>query len=180
VRRGKWVLENILGSPPPPPPPVVPPLKEKNELTRPLTMRERMKEHRANPACASCHKAMDPLGFALENFDATGAWRMRDGRAAIDADGQYVDGSPANGPAALRAAVLRRPANFATTVTEKMLLYGLGRTLDHRDMPTVRAIVRGAAPGNYRMSSLVLGIVRSAPFQKRIALPQPAATTAAR
>ena len=167
VRRGKWLLENVLGSPPPPPPPNVPPLPEKNELPRPLTMRERMETHRANPACASCHRAMDPLGFALENFDATGAWRVRDGRVAIDVEGQYVDGSVVNGPAALRTAVLRRPENFVTTVTEKMLIYGLGRTIEHRDMPTVRSIVRGAAAGNYRFSSLVLGIVRSAPFLKR-------------
>ena len=188
VKRGKWVLENLLGSPPPPPPPNVPPLPEKKELTRQLTMRERMEMHRASPQCASCHRAMDPIGFALENFDAVGAWRVRDGRAPIDSDGQYVDGSPANGPAALRAAVLRRPENFVTTVTEKMLMYGLGRALDHRDMPTVRGVVRGAAAGNYRLSSLVLGIVRSTPFQKRISLPpstalgagQPVASTAAR
>ena len=171
VRRGKWVLENLLGSPPPPPPANVPPLKEKSELARPLTMRERMEDHRRNPVCASCHRAMDPIGFALENFDAVGAWRARDGRVAIDADGQYVDGTAVNGPAALRAAVLRRPENFVTTVTEKLLMYGLGRALDHRDMPTVRAIVRDAAPGNYRLSSLVLAIVRSAPFQQRTSLP---------
>jgi mono/diheme cytochrome c family protein len=168
VRRGKWILENLLGSPPPPPPPNVPPLPEKNELPRPLTMRERMEQHRANPVCASCHRAMDPLGFALENYDATGAWRIRDGRAAIDSEGQYVDGSTVGGPSALRDAVLRRPENFVTTVTEKMLMYALGRTLDHRDMPTVRAIVRGAAADNYRFSAIVLGIIRSTPFQKRL------------
>jgi cytochrome c551/c552 len=179
VRRGKWVLDNLLGSPPPPPPPNVPALKEKNELTRPLTMRERMEEHRRNPVCASCHRAMDPLGFALENFDATGGWRVRDGRVAIDSAGQFVDGSVVNGPAALRAAVLRRPENFVTTVTEKMLMYGLGRALDHRDLPTVRAVVRDAGANNYRFSSLVLGIVRSAPFQKRISVTPPAASTAA-
>jgi hypothetical protein len=134
-------------------------------------MRERMEEHRANPVCASCHKAMDPIGFALENFDAVGAWRVRDGRMPIDSDGQFVDGSAVSGPAALRAAVLRRPENFVTTVTEKMLMYALGRIVDHRDMPTVRSIVRSAAPQGYRFSSLVLGIVRSTPFQKRISLP---------
>jgi mono/diheme cytochrome c family protein len=179
VRRGKWVLENLLGSPPPPPPPNVPPLKEKNELAKPQTMRERMEQHRANPACASCHRAMDPIGFALEHFDATGAYRQRDGREAIDSDGQFVDGTSVNGPAALRAAVLHRPENFVTTVTEKMLMYGLGRSVDYRDMPTVRAIVREAAAGNYRFSSIVLGIVRSVPFQKRITTPPAGTSTAA-
>ena len=179
VKRGKWVLENLLGSPPPPPPANVPPLKEKKELARPLTMRERMEEHRASPACASCHRAMDPIGFALENFDAVGGWRVRDGRVPIDSDGQFIDGSAVNGPAMLRAAVLRRPENFVTTLTEKMLMYSLGRTLDHRDMPTVRAIVRGAAPANYKFSSLILGIVRSVAFQKRISLPQAEASKAA-
>jgi hypothetical protein len=180
VRRGKWILENLLGSPPPPPPPNVPPLKEKNELARPLTMRERMEEHRANPVCASCHKAMDPIGFALENYDAVGAWRVRDGRIPIDASGQFLDGTVIEGPLALRAAVLRRPENFVTTLTEKMLTYGLGRGLDPRDMPTVRAIVRGAAPQDYRFSSIVLGIVRSVPFQKRMATPpQPETSKAA-
>ncbi len=178
VRRGKWVLENLLGSPPPPPPPNVPPLKEKNELTRPLTMRERMEQHRANPVCATCHRMMDPIGFALENYDATGAWRTRDGRAAIDSEGQFVDGTAVNGPAALRAIVLKRPENFVTTVTEKMLMYGLGRSLDYRDEPTVRAIVRASAPDNYKFSSIVLGIVRSAPFQKRVSAQPPASSTA--
>ncbi|MBI4263422.1 MAG: DUF1592 domain-containing protein [Acidobacteria bacterium] len=179
VKRGKWVLENLLGSPPPQPPANVPPLKEKNELSRPLTMRERMEEHRANPACASCHRAMDPIGFALENFDAVGAWRVRDGRVPIDSDGQFVDGAVVNGPAALRDAVLRRPENFVTAVTEKMLMYALGRIVDYRDMPTVRSIVRSAGSQNYRFSSLVLGIVRSAPFQKRLSSP-PASPDATR
>ena len=180
MRRGKWVLETLLGSPPPPPPANVPPLKEKNELARPLTMRERMEDHRANPACASCHKAMDPLGFALENFDAVGAWRVRDDRVPIDSAGQYVDGSPADGPVALRSAVLRRPENFVTNLTEKMLVYALGRGIDHRDMPAVRTIVRDARAADYRFSSLVLGIVRSVAFQKRIVLPpQPEAARAA-
>jgi len=178
VRRGKWVLENLLGSPPPPPPPNVPPLKEGSQLTVPQTMRERMEEHRRNPACASCHKAMDPIGFALEGFDAVGAGRTRDGRAPIDAEGVFVDGTAVNGPAALRAAVLRRPENFVTVVTEKLLMYGLGRPIDHRDMPTVRAIV-GAAGPNYRLSALVAGVVRSIPFQKRQPVsPQPAPSSA--
>ena len=180
VRRGKWILENLLGSPPPPPPANVPPLKEEGELAQPQTMRERMEQHRANPVCASCHKAMDPIGFALENFDAVGAWRTRDGRIPIDTAGQFVDGSAVEGPVALRAAVLRQPENFVSTLTEKMLIYALGRGIDHRDMPTVRTIVSVAAPQDYRFSALVLGIVRSAPFQKRIIVaPQPGATQAA-
>ncbi len=179
VRRGKWILETLLGSPPPAPPPNVPALAEKTGQDRPLTMRERMEAHRANPVCASCHKAMDPLGFALENFDAVGAWRARDGRAPIDSAGVFVDGAPVDGPAALRAAVLRRPDNFATAMTEKMLIYALGRGLDARDMPTVRRIVREAADDDYAFSSVVLGIVRSLPFQKRIRLAPPAATAVA-
>jgi hypothetical protein len=120
---------------------------------------------------------MDPIGFALENFDAVGAWRSRDGRAPIDSDGIYIDGSPVGGPAALRDAVLRRPETFVTTVTEKMLMYALGRVVDHRDTPVVRGVVRGAASENYRFSSLVLGIVRSTPFLKRMSAP-PAPETA--
>ena len=161
VVRGKWVLDNLLGTPPPPPPPNVPALPERTALARPMTMRERMEQHRANPACASCHKAMDPLGFALENFDAVGAWRGRDGRAAIDASGVFVDGSAIDGPVALRQALLARPQNVVGNLTEKMLIYGLGRGIDHRDMPAVRTIVRDAAVQDYRFSSLVLGIVRS-------------------
>ncbi|MGB7219254.1 MAG: DUF1592 domain-containing protein [Vicinamibacterales bacterium] len=182
VVRGKWVLDTLLGSPPPLPPANVPPLKERSVLTRPMTMRERMEEHRSNPVCASCHKVMDPLGFALENFDAVGAWRAREGRAPIDASGLFIDGAPIDGPVALRAAVLRRPENFVTTLTEKLLIYALGRGIDYHDMPTVRSIVRDASPRNYRLSSLVFGIIRSAPFQKRMALEgaEPVATSAAR
>ena len=147
VVRGKWILDNLLGTPPPPPPPVVPALPERSALSRPMTMRERMEQHRANPQCASCHKAMDPLGFALENFDAVGAWRVRDDRAPIDASGVFVDGSAIDGPVALRQALLARPQAIVGNLTEKMLIYGLGRGIDYRDMPTVRAIVarrRGA------------------------------------
>jgi hypothetical protein len=133
-----------------------------------MTMRERMEQHRANPQCASCHKAMDPLGFALENFDAVGAWRTRDGRAPIDAGGVFVDGSALEGPVALRQALLARPQSLVGNLTEKLLIYGLGRGIDYRDMPAVRAIVRDAAVHDYRFSSLVLGIVRSDAFQKRI------------
>jgi mono/diheme cytochrome c family protein len=168
VVRGKWILDNLLGTPPPPPPPNVPTLSERAPRARPMTMRERMEQHRANPQCASCHKVMDPLGFALENFDAVGAWRTRDGRAAIDASGVFVDGTAVDGPVALRQALLARPQNVVGNLTEKMLIYGLGRGIDHRDMPTVRAVVRAAAANGYRFSSVVLGIARSDAFQKRI------------
>ena len=173
VRRGKWILENLLGSPPPPPPPNVPALQEKEDLDQPLTMRERMEQHRANPVCAACHRMMDPIGFAMENFDAVGGWRERDDRVPIDSDGQLF-GETVSGPAELRNAVLRQPENFVTTLTEKMLIYALGRGIDYRDMPTVRSIIRTAADENYRFSSIIMGIVNSAPFQTRIVLPPPA------
>ena len=143
VVRGKWVLENLLGSPVPPPPPDVPPLKENQEGEKPRTMREQMAEHRANPACATCHKMMDPVGFALENFDAVGAWRTEDAGAPIDATGELSDGTKVDGVVTLREALLSRPEVFVTAFTEKLLTYALGRGLDYRDMPAVRAIVKG-------------------------------------
>ncbi len=167
VNRGKWVLENILGTPPPPPPPDVPDL-ETAEGGQALSMRAAMEQHRANPVCASCHRLMDPLGLALENFDAIGRWRNRsETRGAIDASGELPDGTPFDGPAGLKAALLRHPDRFVTTVTEKLLTYALGRGIEHYDAPTVRAIVRAAAGDGYRLSSLVKGVVRSAPFQMR-------------
>ncbi len=169
VVRGKWVLENLLGLEVPPPPPDVPPLKERKEGDKPLTMREQMAEHRANAVCASCHKTLDPIGFALENFNAVGAWRKEDAGTPIDASGVLADGSKVNGVVELRQDLLSRPENFATTVTKKLLIYALGRGLDERDMPQVRAIVRDAARDNYRFSSLVLGIVRSTPFRMNTA-----------
>ncbi|PWT82620.1 MAG: hypothetical protein C5B57_08370, partial [Blastocatellia bacterium] len=167
VLRGKWILENILGTPVPPPPPDVPPLKEKQEGEKPRTMREQMAEHRANPVCASCHKVMDPIGFALENFDAVGAWRSRDVGVPIDASGELADGTKVDGVVTLRRALLNRPEAFVGTMTEKLLIYALGRGLDYHDMPVVRAIVRDAARHNYQFSSIVLGIVHSTPFQMR-------------
>jgi hypothetical protein len=167
VVRGKWILENILGTPVPPPPPDVPALKGNQEGQRPRTMREQMAEHRANPACANCHKAMDSIGFALENFDAVGAWRAQDSGNTIDASGQLADGTQIDGVVSLRKALLSRPELFAGTMTEKLLTYGLGRGLDYRDMPTVRAILRDESRNDYRFSSLILGIVHSAPFQMR-------------
>jgi len=166
VLRGKWILENLIGSPPPPPPPVVPPFPENNG-EQPRTVRERLEQHRANPACASCHRLMDPLGLALENFDAVGAWRAKEAGSAIDPAGQIFDGTRVDGPVALRRALLSRPENFIETLTEKLLTYALGRALVYSDMPTVRGIVRDASRTNYRWSAIVLGIVRSVPFQMR-------------
>lgn len=166
--RGKWLLENVLGTPPPPPPPNVASLQGKNgEDGRELTMRQQMEIHRANPACASCHKVMDPLGFALENFDATGKWRTKDGSSPIDASGVTPDGFPLNGPADLRKYLASRPEQFANTVTEKLLTYALGRGLEEYDYPIVRKIVHDSAPGKYKWSSLVMAITESIPFQMR-------------
>ncbi len=169
VVRGKWILENILGMPVPPPPPDVPVLKENKDRDHPLTMREQMMEHRANAVCASCHKTMDPIGLALENFDAVGAWRTRDAGGSIDVSGQLADGTEVNGVVDLRNAMVSRPEMFAGTLTGKLLIYALGRGLDYRDMPAVRGIVREAAQSNYKMSSVILGVIRSTPFQMRTA-----------
>jgi hypothetical protein len=171
VVRGKWILENILGMPVPPPPPDVPPLKENQEGQKPRTMREQMAEHRTNAVCASCHKIMDPIGLALENFDAAGAWRSEDAGAPIDATGELADGTKVDGVVTLRKALLNRPEVFVGTLTEKLLTYALGRGLDYRDMPAVRAILRDAATKNYRFSAIILGVVHSTPFQMRMAAP---------
>jgi hypothetical protein len=172
VLRGKWVLENVLGAPPPPPPDVVPPFQEETEAAKPQSVRERLEAHRRNPACSGCHRMIDPAGLALENFDAVGGWRTRDGGTrgtAVDASGQLVDGTRVDGVVALRQALMREPDVFVSTVTEKLLTYALGRGLTASDMPAVRAIVRDAQRDGYRFSSIVLGIVRSAPFQMRTA-----------
>ena len=167
VLRGKWILENLLGSPPPPPPPNVPPLEETRSNTHVVSMRERMEAHRVNPACASCHRIMDPAGLSMENFDAIGRWRAAEGGAAIDATGSLPGGRDFDGVARLRAALLDRPDVFVGTLTEKLLIYALGRGLDPTDAPAVRAILRGAADDDYRLSSLILGVTQSAPFQMR-------------
>jgi len=165
VTRGKYVLTNILGTPPPPPPPNVPPL---NELPgRVLTMRERMLEHRANVVCANCHRLMDPIGLSLENFDAIGRWRTTDGGAPIDAHDTLYNGTKVDGPVALRNVILDHPDQFVRTMTEMLLTYAVGRGLEDDDMPIVRSVVRDAAAKNYKFSSLVLGVVKSAPFQMR-------------
>jgi hypothetical protein len=173
VVRGKWVLENLLGLPVPPPPPDVPPLKENKEGEQPRTMREQMAEHRANTVCASCHKIMDPVGFALENFDAVGAWRTHEAGGPIDASGELADGTKVDGVAGLRKAILSRPELFVGTMTEKLLTYALGRGLDYHDMPVVRAIVRDAERSDYRFSALIRGVVHSTPFQMRIQPSKP-------
>jgi hypothetical protein len=167
VLRGKWVLDNLVGTPPAPPPPDIPALKENEEGSKPRTMREQMAEHRTQAICASCHKVMDPIGFALENFDAVGAWRTREAGGTIDASGELADGTKVDGVVTLRNALLSRPDVFVGTMTEKLLTYALGRGLDAHDMPVVRSIVRQSAARDYRFSSLVLGIVNSVPFQMR-------------
>ena len=169
VLRGKWILTNILGTPPPAPPPNVPALKENDEGGKILSVRERLEEHRKSPACASCHKIMDPLGFSLENFDAIGQWRAKseDG-APIDASGVLLDGSKVDGPSTLRAALMSRPDVFVATLTEKLMTYALGRGVDHEDQPAIRAIVARAASDHYRFSDLVSGIVKSPPFRMKI------------
>ena len=167
VVRGKWVLENILGAPPPPPPPDVPPL-EAAATGRTLTMREAMERHRANPVCASCHRVMDPLGLALEPFDAVGRRRTpNETRVPMDLTGALPDGTVFEGPVGLRAALLAHPERFVTTVAEKLLTYAVGRGMEHHDAPAVRAIVRAAADDGYRLTTLVLGVVRSPPFRMR-------------
>jgi mono/diheme cytochrome c family protein len=170
VLRGKYILDNLLGAPPPPPPPNVPALAEKaNDGKTTLTLREAMARHRANPVCASCHARMDPLGFAMENFDAVGQWRTRaESGDTLDVSAALPDGTKFDGIAGLREALVQRPERFVTTVTEKLLMYGLGRKTAYYDAPAIRRIVREAAGRDYRFSALVLGVVNSVPFQMRV------------
>ena len=168
VLRGKWLLDNILGMPPPPPPPDVPALEEDLRGRTALSIREQMEQHRANPACAACHRMMDPPGFALENFDAIGRWRTTsEAGAPIDASGTLVDGSVVEGAASLRDALLRNEASVMRTVTEKLLTYALGRGIEYTDQPAIRQIVAAAAHDDYRWSSVILELVESMPFQMR-------------
>ena len=167
VLRGKWVLENLLGTPPPPPPPDVPSFPERGPGDAPATVRERLEMHRESPACAGCHAPMDPLGFALENFDAIGRWRTTDGHEAIDASGAMPTGDAFEGLDGLRALLVNDPEPLVRTVTEKLLAYALGRGIEHYDYPTIRKIARDAAGDGYRWSAVVLGIVQSPPFQMR-------------
>jgi mono/diheme cytochrome c family protein len=164
VQRGKWILESLLGAPPPPPPPDVPALDETSVTG---TLRQRMELHRKNPVCASCHKMMDPLGFSLENYDAIGAWRTHEGSVAVDAEGAMPDGTAFTGAAGLRKALLAKPDVFVTALTEKLMVYALGRGIEFYDEPAVRGIVRTAAAQKFRFSSIILAIVNSLPFQMR-------------
>ena len=168
VLRGVWVLDNILGTPPPAPPANVPALKDRGEDGKIVSIRQSMEQHRANPVCATCHARIDPIGFALENFDGIGKWRTTEGAAhtPIDTSAVLPDGTKINGPAELRKVLMKKPDLFATIVTEKLLTYALGRGLEYYDEPAVRKIVRDAAP-DYRWSSLISGITKSVPFQMR-------------
>jgi hypothetical protein len=174
VLRGKWVLMNILGTIPPDPPPNVPPLRQSDKMANgqpvplEISMRERMQEHRANPACAGCHKQMDPVGFALENFDAVGKWRTTEFGKPLDVSGEFSDGVKFDGVAGLRQNLLTYSPQFVRTVTEKLMVYALGRGVEYGDMPMVRSIVRDSSRDNYRFSSLVLGIVKSPPFNMNV------------
>ncbi|PYU22050.1 MAG: hypothetical protein DMG30_15840 [Acidobacteria bacterium] len=171
--RGKWLLTNVLGTPPPPPPPDVPSLKEIPPNGKVLTMRERMEQHRANPACAVCHAQMDPLGFAMENFNGVGQWRtISEAHTPVDASGVLPNGVKFNGPAELRKVLLSHPEQFANTVIDRLLTYALGRGVEYYDQPAIRKITREAASSNYQWSSIITGIVNSAPFQMRMSKPQ--------
>ncbi len=178
VKRGVWVLENILGTPPPEPPPNVPPLEDSAGKTgKILTLREQMTLHRKNEPCASCHKLMDPIGFALENFDADGKWRTKqggDGGSPIDASVELYDGQKVNGPVELRQALLRYSPQFVRMFTEKMMTYALGRGVEYFDMPVIRAIARDVEKNNNRFTTIVMGIVKSAPFQMRMKMEESA------
>src|SRR5260370_41306622 len=163
------MMKTIRGTPPSPPPPNGEGFKKNKAVEKARSVREIMDKHRANPSCNACHGVMDPLGFAFENFNAVGEWRVKDPDAGtiIDASGKLVDGTPVSGPVDLRKALMKHPEQFVQTMTEKMMTYALGRSVEYYDMPTVRKIVRGAAQDNYRFSSIVMGIVKSAPFQMR-------------
>jgi hypothetical protein len=181
VLRGKWVMEVLLGTPPPPPPPNVPTLDESVTAAhagRRLSTRQRMEEHRKSPACSSCHKVIDPLGLALDNFDVTGAWRTRDNQVAVDAAGDFYDGSKMDGPQGLRAALMTHSDMVLRSFTERLMTYALGRRLEYTDMPAVRAIVNDAAKADHKFSAYVIGVARSHAFRMVGAEAlRPAATT---
>jgi hypothetical protein len=178
VLRGKWVLENIIGTPPPAPPPGVPPLKEARSEDHVPTMRERMAQHRENAACSSCHMLMDPIGLSMENFDAIGRWRTKgENGAPIDATGGLPSGATFEGVTGLKQALLGRPDRFVGAVTEKLLTFALGRGIEPYDGPAVRAILRDSKADRYRFETVVLNIVKSTPFQMR-SMGTPSATSA--
>jgi len=165
--RGKFLLENILAAPVPAPPPNIPALEASAPEGKVLPVREMLEAHRANPVCASCHARMDPLGLSLENFDAIGQWRTTDAGKPIDASGVLLDGTKVDGPVALRRALVAQKEQFVRAVTAKLLTYTLGRGIEYYDAAAIRGIVRNAAADDYRWSSVILGIVKSAPFQMR-------------
>jgi hypothetical protein len=177
VMRGKWVMEVMLGSPPPAPPPNVPTLEETGGTAsgKVLTVRERMEQHRKNPACQSCHRVIDPLGLTLENFDVTGKWRIKDNGNPVDTAGTLYDGTPMEGPAGLRAALLAKQDAFLTAFTESLMTYALGRRLEATDMTAVRRVLREAAPSGHKLSAFVQAIATSPAFQMNV---EPAAETA--
>ena len=166
VIRGKWVLENLLGAPPPPPPESVPALKD-NTVSSNLTVRARLAEHRSNPACRGCHSQMDPVGFTLENYDAIGRFREVEEGHRVDATGSLLSGSRLEGVAGLEESIRRRPELFARTLTDKLLMFGLGRVIDEKDAPAIRNVCRQARADGYRFSSFVVGVVNSVPFRMR-------------
>jgi hypothetical protein len=175
VIRGKWILQNILGAPPPPPPDNVPPLPETEDGGQvPQSMRERMAQHRKNPVCANCHSRMDPIGLALEPFDAVGG--LRD--AAVDTSGTLPDGTKFDGPTGLREALMSRPEMFVHTMVEKLFTYAVGRGLESYDAPAIRAVTHDAAHKEYAFSALIVGVVKSVPFQMRRAAGAPASMSA--
>jgi hypothetical protein len=168
VQRGKWILENLLGSPPPPPPPDIPDLKPEGHDGRLLSMREQLNLHRANPICASCHARMDPIGFALENYDGIGKWRTKDAGIEIDASGKLPGGKIFSGPAQLRQVILTGHRDeFVATVIEKLMTYALGRGVESYDAPVIRSIMRETEKDNFRLSALIDAIVNSQPFVLR-------------
>jgi hypothetical protein len=183
VMRGKWVMEVLLGSPPPPPPPNVPALEETKGTTEAgaaLSVRQRMEQHRSNPQCTSCHRVIDPLGLALESFDATGKWRIKDGGVTVDPSGVLYDGTSINGPSGLRAAVLRHQDAFLLSFTRSLMTYALGRRVEATDMPAVRKIIRGAEAQDYKISAFLQGVIQSGAFQMaRMPAAEPSTTTTA-
>jgi hypothetical protein len=176
VLRGKWVMEVLLGTPPPPPPPLIPTLEEQGDVKdgRILTTREKLEVHREDPTCNACHRFMDPIGLALDNFDVTGRWREREQGMPLDTHGDFYDGTPVSTPDDLAAALLKRPVPLVRTFTENLLSYALGRRMEASDQPAIRTIARTAEANDYRMSFFILGVVTADAFRSKQADPDPA------